>query len=72
VLTDHTGMPEPRIKRYALVPQSGEDGVRRFSLARVAGGPGRVPDAERMERMEEIAALERRDDTRENGAGPSR
>jgi hypothetical protein len=50
-------MPEPRIKRYALVPQSGEDGVRRFSPARVAN-PG--PDVERMERMEEIAARELR------------
>jgi hypothetical protein len=59
-------MPEPRIKRYALVPQSGEDGVRRFQLARVAGASGSLPAAERLERMEEIAARERR----ENG-GPS-
>jgi hypothetical protein len=51
-------MAELRIKRYALVPQSGDDGVRRFSLARVAGGAGRVPSAERMERMEEIASRE--------------
>jgi hypothetical protein len=57
-------MPEPRIKRYALVPQSGEDGVRRFHLARVAGASGSLPAAERLERMEDIAALERRDDDR--------
>jgi hypothetical protein len=54
----HVGMPEPRIKRYALVPQAGQDGVRRFSLARVASA-GSVPAAERLERMEEIAALDR-------------
>jgi hypothetical protein len=61
-------MAEPRIKRYALVPQAGEDGVRRFSLARVASGPRSVPDADRMERMEEIASRERRD----NGGPPER
>jgi len=60
-------MPEPRIKRYALVAQQGEDGVRRFHLARVAGRSGSLPAAERLERMEEIAALEHR----ENGQGPS-
>jgi hypothetical protein len=59
-------MPAPHIKRYALVPQSGEDGVRRFSLARVTGGPRSAP--ERLERMEEIAERERR----ENGGDPSR
>jgi hypothetical protein len=59
-------MPESGIKRYALVPQRGEDGVRRFHLARVAGGTGSLPAAERLERMEEIAARERRD----NGQGP--
>jgi hypothetical protein len=53
------GMGQPRIKRYALIPQSGDNGVRRFSLARVTGA---VPDAERLERMEEIAALDRRED----------
>ena len=59
-------MPESRIKRYALVPSAGEDGVRRFHLARVAGGTGALPAAERLERMEEIAAQERRD------SGPER
>jgi hypothetical protein len=57
-------MAEPQIKRYALVPQSGEGGVRRFHLARVAGASGSLPAAERLERMEEIAALERREDGR--------
>ena len=33
-------MPRPQIKRYALVAQSGEDGVSRFHLARVAGASG--------------------------------
>jgi len=54
-------MPEPRIKRYALVPSAGDDGVRRFHLARVAGMGGSRPRQERLERMEAIAALERRD-----------
>ena len=64
-------MPEPRIKRYALVPTAGEDGVRRFQLARVAPASGSVPAAERLERMEEIAARERRDgDGTREGAGP--
>jgi hypothetical protein len=61
-------MPEPQIKRYALVPSAGEDGVRRFHLARVAGASGSRPAAERLERMEEIAARERRD----NGDDPRR
>ena len=58
-MADHMDMPEPRIKRYALVPKAGEDGVRRFQLARVALASGSVPAAERLERMEEIAARER-------------
>jgi hypothetical protein len=51
-------MPGPQIKRYALVPTAGENGVKRFHLARVASTNG--SSAERLERMEEIAALERR------------
>jgi hypothetical protein len=62
-------MPEPRIKRYALVPQPGEDGVKRFHLARVAGATGSLPAAERLERMEEIAALDRRDNGRDPRGG---
>ncbi|MEA2417833.1 MAG: hypothetical protein QOE60_39 [Thermoleophilaceae bacterium] len=64
-LVDHMDMPEPRIKRYALVPTSGEDGVRRFQLARVASASRSVPGADRLERMEEIAAREREDDPRQ-------
>ena len=52
-------MPEARIKRYALVPKAGEDGVRHFQLARVAAASRSVPGAERLERMEEIADRER-------------
>jgi hypothetical protein len=64
-------MPEPRIKRYALVPKSGDDGVRRFQLARVALGSGSALAAERLERMEAIAARERAgEDGSRNGAGP--
>jgi hypothetical protein len=62
---DDLAMSEPRIKRYALVAQSHEDGVRRFRLARVAGASRSLPAAERLERMEEIAALERRENRRE-------
>jgi hypothetical protein len=61
-------MPEPRIKRYALVPSAGQDGVRRFHLARVAGATGARSAAERLERMEEVAALEQR----KNGHAPPR
>jgi hypothetical protein len=45
----------PNVKRYALVPNDSSHGMRRFHLARVASA-GRVPDAQRLERMEEIAA----------------
>ena len=45
-------MAEPPIKRYALVPKAGEDGVRRFQLARVSRD---ARAADRLERMEEIA-----------------
>jgi nucleotide-binding universal stress UspA family protein len=47
---------EPRIKRYALLPRASENGVRRYALARVATSP---PHAERLERMEEVAARDR-------------
>ena len=67
-------MPEPRIKRYALMPSAGEDGIRRFHLARVAGERGSRSREERLERMEQIAALDRRDDgparRRDNGSAP--
>ena len=48
----------PNVKRYALVPNDSNNGVRRFHLARVASA-GRAPDAQRLERMEDVAALER-------------
>jgi hypothetical protein len=48
-------MAEPPVKRYALVPKPAEDGIRRFQLARVSGDR-RSP--ERLERMEEVAALD--------------
>ena len=64
-------VPEPRIKRYALVPRAGEDGVRRYSLARVATAS---PYAERLERMEEIAARDHQQERpgRADGHGPAR
>jgi len=48
-------MAEPPIKRYALVPKAGEDGVRRFQLARVSRD---ARAADRLERMEEIAGFD--------------
>jgi hypothetical protein len=51
----------PNVKRYALVPNDSDNGMRRFHLARVAPA-GRVPDAQRLERMEELAAQERERD----------
>jgi hypothetical protein len=49
----------PYIKRYALVANDSNKGMRRFHLARVTS-PGRVADATRLERMEDVAARERR------------
>jgi hypothetical protein len=58
---DNVGVAEhsPNVKRYALVPNDSNNGLRRFHLARVASA-GRVPDAQRLERMEDVAAEERR------------
>jgi hypothetical protein len=47
----------PSVRRYALVANDSNDGVRRFHLARVA-----APRAERLERMEDVAERERRDE----------
>jgi hypothetical protein len=45
----------PSVKRYVLVPNDSNEGVRRFHLARVA-----APHAERrLERMEDVAERER-------------
>jgi hypothetical protein len=48
----------PNVKRYALVPNDSNNGMRRFHLARVTSAD-RAPDAQRLERMEELAAQER-------------
>jgi hypothetical protein len=45
----------PNVKRYALVPNASNNGVRRFHLARVASAR-----AQPLERMEEVAAREHR------------
>jgi hypothetical protein len=57
---DNVGVaePSPNVKRYALVPNDSNNGMRRFHLARVASA-GRVPDAQRLERMEDVAAQDR-------------
>jgi hypothetical protein len=60
-------VPQPRIKRYALVPYGGGRGIRRFHLARVAPSSRSALGADRLERMEEIAE---RDRGRENGSKP--
>jgi hypothetical protein len=53
-VAEHT----PNVKRYALVANDSNNGVRRFHLARVTS-PGRLADAQRLERMEDVAAQER-------------
>ena len=60
-------MAQPPIKRYALVPERDGHGMRRFHLARVAPSSRSALGIDRLERMEEIAAL---DMLRENGSGP--
>jgi hypothetical protein len=53
---ENAGVAEhsPNVKRYALVPNDSNKGMRRFHLARVAS-----PRAQRLERMEDVAAHER-------------
>jgi hypothetical protein len=63
----HSGMPQPPIKRYALVPSSRDGGVQRFHLARVATPSRALGDAGRLERMERVAALSQ---AHEEGARP--
>lgn len=57
-----------RISRYTLVPRrppnGGPDGVRRYSLARVAPSPRSALGADRHERLEEIADLDTDQDKR--------
>jgi hypothetical protein len=58
-LGDNAGVAEtPIVKRYALVPNDSHNGMRRFHLARVASSRP-LPDASRLERMEEVADRER-------------
>jgi hypothetical protein len=57
-MAENAGVAEtPNVKRYALVPNDSNKGMRRFHLARVAS-PRALPDASRLERMEEVAARE--------------
>ncbi|MGH2716736.1 MAG: hypothetical protein ACRDM7_23185 [Thermoleophilaceae bacterium] len=49
----------PNVKRYALVLNDSDNGTRRFHLARVESARP-LPQASRLERMEEIAAREHR------------
>ena len=48
----------PEIKRYALVPNDSNNGMRRFHLARVAPSSRSALRGHRLERMEEVAARE--------------
>jgi hypothetical protein len=59
-MADHVLMAQPRIKRYALVPDRSANGVRSFQLARVESGGRSMRGADRLERMEEIAERGRR------------
>lgn len=70
------GVRDPnRIKRYTLVPRSPAgsppDGIRRLTLARIGSSPRSAPGADRLERMEQIAAAEREQHSR-NGGDPAR
>ena len=60
-----------RIKRYTLVPRSPPgarpDGVRRYTLARVGSSPRSASGADRLERMEQIAAADRERESAEGG-----
>ena len=63
--------PRIKIKRYALVPDGRKNGAPSFHLARVASGPQGGLLAGRLERMEEIAELDRlREDAGESGDAP--
>jgi hypothetical protein len=68
---DNAGVMEhsPNVKRYALVPNDSSHGMRRFHLARVTSA-GRVPDAQRLERMEDVAAQERPGDEAQHESCP--
>jgi hypothetical protein len=57
-------MLQPRIRRYALVADAPQPGRRTFHLARVTPASRPTLVANRLERMEQIAALDRRADDR--------
>jgi hypothetical protein len=59
----------PNVKRYALVANDSNNGVRRFHLARVASARP-LPDASRLERMEDVAALERANEEAQHESCP--
>jgi hypothetical protein len=59
----------PNVKRYALVQNDSNNGLRRFHLARVASA-GRVPDAQRLERMEAVAAQDRSNEEAQHESCP--
>jgi hypothetical protein len=59
----------PNVKRYALVANDSNNGMRRFHLARVASA-GRVPDAQRLERMEDVAAQDHERDEAQHESCP--
>jgi hypothetical protein len=59
----------PIVKRYALVANDGDDGLRRFHLARVASSSRSARRPDRLERMEDVAARERQN--AEGRGGPS-
>jgi hypothetical protein len=68
---DNAGVAEhsSNVKRYALVPDDFNNGMRRFHLARVTSA-SRVPDAQRLERMEDVAAEERQRDEARHESQP--
>ena len=59
----------PNVKRYALVANDSNNGMRRFHLARVASA-SRVPDEQRLERMEDVAAAERQREEAQHESQP--
>ena len=66
-MADHEHMRSPTPRRIALVPVSGDDAhvpgagkVRRYALARVGVSPRSALGVDRHERLERIAAAERR------------
>ena len=61
-MADYSDMARPRIRRYALVADAPAGGRRTFHLARVAPASRSALGVDRLERMEQIAELDRRAD----------